>query len=133
MTNRSCVIAVMLAFIVFWSPLGRAQYADFDECVKSELELLADLSKARSEGRNLREYLEARTGSKVGTDGEYLLWLFETRPTKTLGMVLVGKCALRYPESSPFSEEDLAKLRAAEEQAMQKLREQILQQEGRIP
>lgn len=117
------IVAVFFLLSILWSPVARSQYANFDECVDSEFELLADLTKAKSEGRDLREYLEERTGKEVDSDGEYLLWLFETRPIRTLSIVMLGKCALRYPDSSPFSEEDLAKMRAAEQQAKQKLRE----------
>lgn len=133
MRSTASAAAMLLSLALIWPPAAYSQYATWDECAKSELELIGHLSEARAEGRNLRQYLEERTGSKLGTDGEYLLWLFETRPTRTLATVLIGKCALRYPESSPFSQEDLAKMRAAEERAMQELRTRVLQQEGRIP
>lgn len=124
---------VMLLSALFWPFPAHAQYANWDDCAKSELELIGDLSEARTEGRDLREYLEERTGAKLDADGEYMLWLFETRPAKTLATVMIGKCALLYPDSSPFSEDDLAKLREAEDKAMKELRLKILQQEGRVP
>lgn len=133
MRSTSCAATIALSLTLLWPLSAHAQYANWDECAKSELQLIEDLSEARAEGRDLRQHLEARTGSKLGADGEYLIWLFETRPTKTLATVMIGKCALRYPESSPFSQDDLAKIRAAEEKAMQELRTRILQQEGRIP
>lgn len=133
MRRTSSAATIVLSLVLLWPSSAISQYANWDECSKSELELIGDLSDARAEGRNLRQYLEERTGSKLNTDGEYTLWLFETRPTKTLAMVMIGKCALLYPESSPFSQDDLAKMRAAEDMAMQELRMKILQQEGRVP
>ena len=127
------ILAALLLLALLSPLLAHAQYVNWDDCAKSELELIDDLSQARADGRDLRQYLAERTGADLNQDGEYLLWLFETRPTKTLATVMIGKCALLYPDSSPFSQEDLAKMRAAEEKAMQELRKKILQQEGRIP
>lgn len=119
-----------LALTLLQSAPSVAQYQNFDECAKAEVALIEKLVAVRSQGGNVRQYLEAALGSKLSVDAEYLLWLFETRPARLLAQALIGKCALAHPDSSPFSKHDLAKLREAQEQAMRRM---ILQREGRIP
>ena len=133
MKRSDCAALALIPLAIFLPSLSLAKYANWEECAKSEVQLLEKLAEVRDQGRDVRQYLEKRLGAKLDVDAEYLLWLFETRPTKKLAIVMMGKCALRYPDSSPFSKSDLDKMREAEEKAMQALRKKILERERRNP
>ncbi len=98
-----------------------AEYNSWEECSKSEVGGLEKLYKLKMEGHDLRSLMSENNTRELSTDEEYMIYLLENKNPKEMAIVLTAKCAMKYPDSSPFSKEDIEKMENASDEAMRKL------------
>ena len=122
--NRNGVSIGIIFFVLLFvnsSAFAETEYSNWDECSKNEVNGMNDLLKLRKDGYDLRVLLSDNNSRKLSTDEEYILYLIENKEPKKVAYSIMFQCAMRFPDSSPFSKEDIEKLKAVREEAIRKL------------
>ncbi len=123
---------IFLLLILFISnAFSETEYRDWDECSKNEIKGMNDLLKLKKDGYDLRTLLSDNNARKLSIDEEYIIYLLENKEPNKVAYSIIFQCAIKFPDSSPFSKEDLEKLKLEREKAIKKIilqnREKVLQ------
>ena len=110
-----CVYSLLLS-------VSASEVHSFDNCLKYEVNLYEKLFEAKYQGGDVAEALDSIAPDTLSDrDRELMLYFVRTREPEAIAKAIAFRCALDYPDSSPFSQEQIRELRNVEREGIKEL------------